>query len=175
MAPNPLHALVLLPLYLKRPSAFDPAALVVSSVAIDLEVVFAYIMGYETPHLALHSFAVALTVYPLAISLMVYALERKGGALLGRVYRRARWGERVAYPFRTVFACSLLGGLGHIFLDMWTHPVSPYLFWPFAYLPANPLYLGAWSVAVDGAAVLVGLYAVYLWGRLWKKSPSPAE
>jgi hypothetical protein len=174
MAPNPLHAIVLLPLYFKRPDTFDPAALVISAIAVDLDVVYAYIMGYPSPHLALHSFVTVLTIYPMAISLFIYVLERKIGRRLGRIYSKLRWGEKVVYPFRTIFACSVLGGLSHMLIDVWTHPVSPFIFWPFAYFPHNPLYLGVWSIAVNAFVVLLCAYALYLWACRWKQAPKHA-
>ncbi len=173
MAPNPLHALVLLPLYFKRPDLFDPLALVISGVAIDLDVVYSYIMAYPSHHLALHSFVVAATIYPLVVSLLVYYLERRAGRRFAWVYGRIRWGEKVSYPFATIFACSLLGGLSHMFIDVWSHPVSPFIFWPFLYLPSNPLYLGVWSLAIDAAVVLVSVYALYLWAQRWRAASKP--
>jgi hypothetical protein len=173
MAPNPLHALILLPLYFKRPDAFDPFALVISAAAVDLDVVYSYIMGYPSSHLALHSFVVALTIYPLAISLFTYALERSMGRRLSKAYRKLRWEERVVYPFRTILACSALGGLSHMLIDVWTHPVSPFIFWPFTYLPSNPLYLGTWSISVDAFVVLISAYALYIWAQRWKQAPKP--
>lgn len=174
MAPNPLHALVLLPLYFKRPKTFDPAALVVSSIAIDLEVVYAYISGYPSPHLALHSLLVASTVYPLSIALIVYVLERRANKRLIKAYKKLRWDDRVVYPFRTILACSVLGGLSHMLIDIWTHPVSPFIFWPFAYVPSNPLYLGVWSLAVDAIVILLSAYALYLWAIRWGQMPKPS-
>ena len=171
MAPNPLHALVLLPLYFKRPDIFDPAALVISATVVDLEVVYAYIMGYPSPHLALHSFFAVLTIYPVVTSLVTHVLERKMARRIGWIYRKLRWEERVVYPFRTIFACSVLGGFSHMLIDVWTHPVSPFIFWPFACFPSNPLYLGAWSVAIDAVVVLLGAYALYLWRQRWKQAP----
>lgn len=174
MAPNPFHALVLLILYFKRPRAFDPLALVVSSTAIDIEVVYAYIMGLPTPHLALHSFAVALTVYPAAAALFTYALERGMRGRLEKTYRWMRWDGRVAYPFPTIVACSLMGSLSHILIDVWSHPVSPYILWPFAYLPSNPFYIGWWSQAIDAAVILLGFYALYLWALRWRAVSEPS-
>jgi membrane-bound metal-dependent hydrolase YbcI (DUF457 family) len=173
MAPNPLHALVLLPLYFRRPGAFDPAALVVSSVAVDLEVICAYLAGYPSPHMAQHSFLVALTVYPLAVALFTYLLERRMAKRLVKFYKKLRWDERVIYPFRTILLSSMLGGFSHLLIDVWTHPVSPFIFWPFIYLPNNPLYLGAWSAVVDVIVVLVGAYALYIWAMRWKRMPDP--
>ena len=175
MAPNPLHPLVLMILYFKRPHLFDPLALALSATAVDIEVVYAYAVGLPTPHLALHSFVVALTIYPAVISLLAYALERRMGGFLGRIYRAIRLDEKVSYPFRTILVCSLVGELSHVLIDVWSHPVSPFLFWPFAYLPSNPLYIGEWSVAIDAVVVVMGLYARYLWAKRWKLMSKPRE
>jgi hypothetical protein len=175
MAPNPLHALVLLPLYFKRPETFDPAALVISSIAVDLEVIYAYLAGYPSPHLVMHSFVVAVTAYPVAIALFTYVLERSMTIRLGRVYGKLGLGGNVIYPFRNILVSSLIGGLSQMIIDVWTHPVSPFIFWPFAYLPANPLFLGAWSLAVDAIVVLVGAYSLTLWGKRWKRMTDRSE
>jgi hypothetical protein len=45
VAPNPLHALALLPLYFKKPMAVDPLALSISSTFVDIEVAWLYITG----------------------------------------------------------------------------------------------------------------------------------
>ncbi len=168
MAPNPLHAVVLLIPYFKRPLAFDPLALIASSVAVDAEVIYTYFAGLASPHLFLHSFAVALTIYPVAISLLVYAIERRIGHRLAMVYRAVGFEGKVSYGFKTILGCSFLGGLSHMLIDMWTHPSSPYILWPFAYLPSNPFYLGEWSYAVDAIVVILSAYSLYLWAERWR-------
>jgi len=172
MAPNPLHALVLLPIYLKRPETFDPVALAISSIAVDLEVIYTYLTGYPSPHLIMHSFLLTLTAYPVAVALFTYVLERRMAKRIGRVCGKLRLGGKVIYPFRNILASSLLGGLSHMAIDVWTHPVSPFIFWPFAYLPANPLYLGTWSLVVDALVIMASAYALYLWGKRWKQMPA---
>ena len=175
MAPQPLHPLVLMVLYFKRPHLFDPLALVLSATTMDIEVIYAYAVGLPTPHLVLHSFVVALTIYPVAISLLAYALERKMGGHLGKIYKAIKWKQKVIYPFMTILACSLMGSLSHMLIDVWSHPVSPFLFWPFAYLPSNPLYIGEWSIVIDAAVAIISLYAVYLWAEQWKLLSKPRE
>lgn len=157
-------------LYFKRPALFDPLALVISATAVDLEVVYAFALGLPTPHLFLHSFPVALSLYPLGISMVAYALERKMGGRLLRIYRAVRWEERVLYSFRTILASSILGSLSHQLIDVWSHPVSPFILWPFTYMPANPLYIGSWSLLVDGAVVVASAYSLWLWWGRWRQS-----
>ena len=106
-----------------------------------------------------------LTIYPVAVSLFVYGVERWLEGTVFRVYRFFRfYPERVRYSFRTVYLCCIVGGVSHIFFDMWTHEVSSYVLFPF--VMENPFWVGEWSsVVVFALTVLLSLYTIFLWAK----------
>jgi len=164
VAPNPLHALALLPLYFKKPMAVDPLALSISSTFVDIEVAWLYITGAPFSHSYWHSIAVAATLYPLLVTALVIVIEERCPQQVAWLFRALRWkGGEQRYTTKSVYLCALLGGVSHVFIDMWTHPESGYILWPFAVVSLNPFYLGYWSYAVDGAVTLLSIYAVFRW------------
>jgi len=86
---------------------------------------------------------------------------------MGRIsalYKLLRWdSSRFRYPLKTIFICAFLSSFSHIFTDMWIHPVSGYIRWPFIVLENNPVYLGQWGIAVNIAMVVLSAYALILW------------
>lgn len=169
MALNPLHALALLPIYFKRPLWIDPLAITISSTFVDIEVAWLFLSGSSTTHGIWHSAVVAVTVYPLLVTALAVALEWRCPRQTEGVFRFMRWDTRKArYPLKAVYLCSLLGGLSHIFFDMWTHPDSGYILWPFIVSNTNPFFIGRWGYAVEGAAVMLSAYALFLWYKAAK-------
>ena len=161
---SPLHFLAIAPLHFRWPNAFDITALFYSSMAVDLELVFSLLLGGSLTHGVWHSYLFVLTIYPVAVSLFVYAIERWLEGTVFGVYRFFRfYPEKVRYPFRTIYLCCLVGGVSHIFFDMWTHPVSSYILFPL--VEANPFWLGDWSNVVFALMVLLSFYTIYLWLR----------
>lgn len=133
-------------------------------MAVDLELVFSFLLGGSLTHGVWHSYFFVLTIYPVAVSLFVYAVERWLEGTVFWVYRFFRfYPEKVRYSFRTIYLCCLIGGVSHIFFDMWTHPVSSYILFPI--VEANPFWLGAWSNVIFALMFLLGFYTVYLWLR----------
>jgi hypothetical protein len=133
-------------------------------MGVDLELVFSLLLGGSLTHGVWHSYLFVLTVYPVAVSLFVYAVERWLERTVFGVYRFFRfYPEKVKYPFRTIYLCCLIGGVSHIFFDMWTHPVSSYILFPL--VEANPFWLGDWSNVVFALMVLLSFYTIYLWLR----------
>jgi len=164
VAPNPLHALALLPLYFKRPMAVDPLALSISATFVDIEVAWRYISGAPFSHGYWHSIAVAATLYPLLVAALVIVIERRCPQQAAWLFRALRWrGGEQRLTTKSIYLCALLGGVSHIFIDMWTHPESSYILWPFAVASPNPFYLGQWAFAVEVAVLLSSIYAVLLW------------
>jgi hypothetical protein len=134
-------------------------------MAVDLELVYSLLFGGSLAHGVWHSYVFVLTVYPVAVGLFVYAIERWLEGTVFGVYRFfGFYPEKVRYPFRTVYLCCLFGGVSHVFFDMWTHRVSSYVLFPL--IVENPFWIGEWgSYIVFALMILLSLYAVYLWIR----------
>ncbi|UCC28423.1 MAG: DUF4184 family protein [Candidatus Bathyarchaeota archaeon] len=162
MPASPLHFLAIAPLHFKRPDKFDMTALFCSSMAVDLELLYAFLVSGSTTHGFWHSYFFVLTIYPIGISLFVYSIERElKGTILG-IYRFFRFfPDKVKYSFRTVYFCCLVGGVSHIFFDMWTHSVSSYVLFPFA--TENPFWIGEWGNVVFALVFLLSSYTIILW------------
>jgi len=133
-------------------------------MAVDVELVVAFLLGGSLNHGVWHSYLFVLTVYPVAVGLFVYVVERWLEGTVFGVYRFFRfYPEKVRYPFRTVYLCCLVGGVSHVFFDMWTHEVSSYILFPL--VMDNPFWFVEWSYVVFALAVLLGLYTVFLWAK----------
>jgi len=159
---SPLHFLAIAPLHFRWPDVFDITALFYSSMSLDLEMVFSFLLGGSLTHGVWHSYLFVLTVYPVAVCLFVYAVERWLEGTVSGVYRFFRfYPEKVRYPFRTIYLCCLVGGVSHVFFDMWTHEVSSYILFPL--VTKNPFWIGDWSYVVFALMVLLSLYTVSLW------------
>lgn len=155
------HALSFMFLYFKDKRRFDPLALVVSSTFIDLEPLYYFLVMKPINHRALHGFALALTIYPVLVSLGLYAVEYLFTEKLQCLYGRLKLGAtHVRYPILTIYFCSLLGGFTHIFFDMFTHENMPYVVYPVAY--GNLFYLGKASVIVELIITLLAVYSLLL-------------
>lgn len=169
MAPNPLHALALLPLYFKRPLWVDPIAIAASSTFLDIEVAWLFISGSTSTHGIWHSVVLAGGVYPFIVTALVAALERGCPRQIEKTLTSLRWTSgRARYPLMAVYLSCLLGGLSHILFDMWTHPNSSYIMWPFVISSANPFYIGELGYLVDIAAVIFSAYSLFLWHKAAK-------
>jgi len=161
---SPFHLLAIAPLHFKRPEAFDMTALFYSSMAVDLELLYAFLVGGATTHGFWHSYFFVLTIYPVGVSLFVYAIERELEGTIFGIYRFFRFfPDKVKYSFRTVYFCCLVGGVSHVFFDMWTHRVSSYVLFPFA--TENPFWIGEWSDVVFALVILLSFYTIFLWMR----------
>jgi membrane-bound metal-dependent hydrolase YbcI (DUF457 family) len=167
MPSPPVHALAVLSPYFKRKKWFDPLALAASATAIDLESLYYLLMGEPLDHRIWHSFAFTLTLYPVLIGLSVYFAERLLENRLRPAYSALRLKpDRVKYPLSSIYLCCLVGGLSHVFFDMFTHESMPYILYPLLY--GNPFYLGQARFVVEGAAVVLAVYSVYLWWKTQK-------
>lgn len=159
---TPLHALSLMFLYFRDRRRFDPLALAVSSSFIDLEVAYYLLIMEPLSHRLLHSFTLALTVYPILTTLGVYIAERLFTGKLQSIYNKLRLKtSHVQYQILTIYFCSLIGGFTHIFFDMFTHKDMPYVLYPIIY--GNPFYLGTAAIVVELAVILLALYSCGLW------------
>jgi len=133
-------------------------------MAVDLELVLSFLLVGSLTHGVWHSYLFVLTIYPIAVGLFVYAVERWLEGTVFRVYRFFRfYPKRVRYPFRTIYLCCLVGGVSHVFFDMWTHEVSSYILFPL--VTRNLFWIGEWSYVVFTLMVLLSFYAVFLWAK----------
>ena len=109
-----------------------------------------------------HSFFFVLTIYPVVLSLVVFVMERRFNKIIFSVYRFFRfYPEKVKYRFKTIYLSCLIGGISHIFFDMWVHENSPYVLFPF--YNENPFWIGEWSVIIHVLVSLLSLYTLFLW------------
>jgi len=161
---NPFHFLAIAPLHFRRPENFDITALLFSSTSVDLELLYYFLTEKHMNHGLWHSYFFVLTIYPVVLSLIVYVTERKLDKTIFRVYRFFRFfPKKVRYSFKTIYLCCLIGGVSHIFFDMWTHETSPYILFPF--YEENPFWIGEWSIIIIVLVSLLSLYTVLLWIR----------
>jgi hypothetical protein len=118
-----------------------------------------------------HSYFFALTIFPAAVSLVVFAAERRFPETLKSTYKLFRFPLfKLKHSFKSIYLSSLIGGASHIFFDTWTHRVSSYLLYPFTVLDTvNPF----WSIEYEAATyifvALLGTYSIYLWIKGWRK------
>lgn len=133
-------------------------------MAVDLELVLSFLLSGSLAHGVWHSYLFVLTIYPVAVGLFVYALERWFGGTISRVYRFFRfYPEKIRYSFRAIYFCCLVGGVSHIFFDMWTHEVSSYILFPI--VVRNPFWIGEWSIVIFALMVLLSFYTAFLWAK----------
>ncbi|MEM3623579.1 MAG: DUF4184 family protein [Candidatus Bathyarchaeia archaeon] len=159
---TPLHALSLMFLYFKDKKHIDPLALTVSATFVDLEPLYYLLVGEPLDHRIWHGFALALTAYPILVTMGVYVVERLFEKKLLAVYNALRLKPKQAqYPILTIYLCSLLGSFTHIFFDMFTHKDMPYVIYPLAY--ENPFYLGNAAIIVEIVVILLAAYSLFEW------------
>ncbi len=164
----PIHGFTVLSPYFKHKNLFDPLALVAGATFVDLESLFYVLVGQPLDHQIWHGYALALTVYPVLVGLIVYFMERLLEGKVLSVYNTLGFKTgRVRYSPLTIYLCCLAGGFSHIFLDMFTHESMPYVIFPFA--SGNPFYLGQASGIVEAVALGLALFSIFLW---WKNSKS---
>ena len=164
MPPSPLHFSAIAPLYFKWPKSFDITALLFSSTLVDLELLVFLLNGEPMIHGFWHSYLFVLTIYPAALSPILYLLERGIDKKIEGIYRFFRFfPETISYPLKAIYISCLVGGASHIFLDMWVHQNSSWVLFPF--YEGNLFWIGEWSIIVFGLVTLLSLYAVFLWIR----------
>ena len=111
-----------------------------------------------------HSYFFVLTIYPVVVSLVVYVIERRFERTIFRIYRFFRfYPGKVRYSLKTAYMCCLVGGVSHVFFDMWTHEVSSYVLFPF--FVKNPFWVGEWRIVIFVVMILLSFYTVFLWAR----------
>jgi drug/metabolite transporter (DMT)-like permease len=159
---TPLHGLAIMLLYFKDKRRIDPLALAVSSTFIDLEILYYFFLGEPLNHRMWHGFALALTVYPVLITFGVYMVEHFFEGKLWYAYNALRLKpNQVKYPLLSIYLCSIVGGFSHVFLDMFTHEIMPYVIYPLAY--GNPFYIGQASIIVDTAVLILAILFLHKW------------
>jgi len=159
---TPLHGLAFMFLFFKNKKLIDPLALTASATLIDLEPLYYFLIGDPLDHRIWHGYALTLTLYPLLVTLGVFMIERLFDKRLRSIYISLRFKPfKARYPVLMIYFCSLLGGLSHIFFDMFTHKEMPYVLYPF--MNGNPFYIGTASIIVELAVVLLTVYSLSLW------------
>lgn len=162
MPVTPLHGLAVLFLYFKDKRRIDPLALTASATVVDLEPLYYYLIGEPISHRIWHGYALALTVYPILITIGTYIAERFFERKLESAYNTLSLEpSQVKYPLANIFFCSLVGGLSHIFFDMFTHEHMPYVVYPLA--NGNPFYLGQASIIVELTVIILAVFSCLLW------------
>jgi hypothetical protein len=180
--PLPLlaHQAPVLPLKLWRPAAFNGTALMIGSIAPDLEYLRLSV-AYNPDRGFAHSIAGQL-YFCLPITTAIVLLVgygRLGEVLAARLGPRLAWlvgaatDVTTAGGFFRACASALVGSFSHIAFDALTHEVLPHR------LPAHNFHLGHLgftsatlvSFAVSGAAVLVSLW---LLGRISRQATTAA-
>ncbi|MBN1682127.1 DUF4184 family protein [Candidatus Bathyarchaeota archaeon] len=164
MPANPLHFLAVLPLHLKSPDKFDALSLLVSSTFVDLEMVVMVLLGKPMTHGIMHSYIMIFTFYPLILSITIYTLFKKTNKKMKKIYEYFKFNqESIDLTFKQIYVNCLVGGVSHLFLDMWTHEYSMYLFYPIT--TVNPFWLGQASILVTSITIIASIYSVLLWWR----------
>jgi membrane-bound metal-dependent hydrolase YbcI (DUF457 family) len=167
LPPTPIHFLSVASLHFVKSGTFDITALLFSSTCIDLELLYRLLIGQPLSHGLWHSYFFAVTVFPVAVSLFVLVAERKLLGILKSTYKLFRFYPiKLEYSFKTIYFSSLIGGVSHIFFDMWTHRVSAYLLYPFVVFDAeNPFWLGEYEVVIYISVTILSVYSIYFWIR----------
>lgn len=164
MPATPLHALAVMFLYFKDKRRIDLLALTVSATFIDLEPLYYFLIGEPLDHRIWHSFAFALTVYAIAVTIGVYMVEHFFEKRLWSVYNTFKLKpSQVRYSLSSIYFCSLLGVFSHIFADMFTHEKMPYVVYPIA--NGNPFYRGNALIVVELIVILLSVYSCLLWAN----------
>ncbi len=157
-----LHGLAVLFLYFKDKRRIDLLALTASATFVDLEPLYYYLIGEPLSHRIWHGYVLALTAYPLLITIGAYVVEHFFEKKLESAYNALSLEpNRVKYPWANIFFCSLVGGLSHIFFDMFTHEHMPYVIYPLAY--GNLFYAGQASIVVEFAVIVLAVYSCLRW------------
>jgi hypothetical protein len=164
---TPLHGLAVFFLYFKNKRRIDPLALLASATFIDLEPLYYFLIGESLDHQIWHGFALALTIYPVLITVTVYSVERLFENKLWSAYTALRIKPpQVKYSLLSIYLCCLVGGSSHIFFDMFTHESMPYVIYPVVF--GNPFYIGQASIIVEVTVVALALYSVFCWSKTQK-------
>jgi len=165
LPPTPIHFFSVASLHFVRSGTFDITALLLSSTCIDLELLYLLLIGQPLHHGLWHSYFFALTIFPVAVSLVVLVAERKLPTILKSIYKFFRFSpSKLKYSFKNIYLASLIGGASHIFFDMWTHRVSSYLLYPFAVFDSeNPFWVAEYEVVIYISVALLSVYSIYLW------------
>jgi len=159
---TPLHGLAPLFLYFKDRRSVDPLALIVSATFIDLEPLYYFLTGECLDHGIWHGFAISFTVYPVLITFGVFTMEHYFEGRLWSAYNSLRIKpNQVRYSLRRIYISSLIGGVSHVFFDMFTHENMPYVIYPLA--NRNLFYVGQASIVVEIAVVLLAIYSCLRW------------
>lgn len=170
MPANPLHFLTILPLYYRRSELFDPLALFISSILVDFEMVIQLLLGESMHHGLWHSYLFVITIFPVALAVLIFIIESsKWEKCCNYIMFLGNNMPHQKYSILNIYISCLVGGISHIFLDMWTHEISPYIMYP--QVGVNSFWLGDFHTYVLFVVVSVSIYSLNLW-RIQQKQLS---
>jgi len=159
---TPLHATALFFLYFRDRRRIDPLALAVSTTFIDLEPFYYILLGESLDHRVWHGFTLALTLYPILVTIGVYVAESLFENKLLTAYKWLGLNPvKAKYPLLNIYLLSLFGGFSHIFLDMFTHHEMFWVLYPFA--NGNPFYNWQAAIIVEAAVIMLSIYSLWCW------------
>lgn len=168
MPATPLHFLSIAFLNLKRPERFDLVAFFFASGVIDLEPLHLYLTGVVPDHQIWHSYLFVTTVYLAFVSVAVWIAENKFEGVIKKIFSVSQVdASHVKHAPRVIVLSVLIGGVSHVFFDMFTHKEMPYVIFPLLY--GNPFWLGSWQILIDSLVVALSLYSVWIWWNIREK------
>ncbi|MBS7621284.1 DUF4184 family protein, partial [Candidatus Bathyarchaeota archaeon] len=159
---TPLHATALFFLHFKDRRRIDPLALAISTTFIDLEPLYYILLGEHLDHRAWHGFTLALTIYPILVTIGVYMAEQLFENKLWAVYKRAGLNPvKAKYPLLNIYLLSLFDGFSHILLDAFTHREMLWVLFPFG--NGNPFYSWQAAIIVESTVIILSVYSLWCW------------
>jgi len=159
---TPFHLSSTFLLYFKAKRHVDPLALAVSATFIDLEPLYYWVAYGVISHRVWHGYALALTIFPILVTVAVYLTEHAFGERLLNIYRlMGLQPDKAKYPALNIYLISVFGGFTHIFLDMFSHANMMWVLYPLAY--GNPFYSRTASTAVEVLVALLSTITLILW------------
>jgi hypothetical protein len=169
MPAPPFHALSVLWLSFKREKYFDPLALILSSIILDLEPFLVLALGLPCPdHGFWHSYFAGVIVSFL-ITPVFYVLENrlKGEAEKTCGFLRLKF-RGFPYSVRLIFLNFLLGTTFHVFLDSFTHQEMSWVLFPF-YISGNPFWVRVnVEMIVNSLAIVLCVISALLWTKSYR-------
>jgi hypothetical protein len=173
MPAPPFHVLSALWLNFKREKYFDPLALILSSVVLDLEPFLVLALGLPYPdHGFWHSYFAGIVVSSL-ITPLFYVLESKLRSVAEKTCGFLRLKFRV-FPYRVelIFLNFLLGTEFHVFLDSFTHREMSWVLFPFS-VSGNPFWVGGIvEMIVNSLTIVLCLISAVLWIKFYLSDQS---
>jgi hypothetical protein len=153
-------------LNLKKGQYFDPFALIISSVVLDLEPLL--VMIFDLPyfhHGFWHSYFASLLVSAF-LAPALYLIERRYTDTMTKIHVFFRLNGHLPYGLKLIFMNVMIGLGFHVFLDSFTHKTLPYVLFP-VYVSStngNVFWFGLdVAILAEFVAVCLSLLSCGLW------------